>query len=394
MRVLLINPRNQYNAGQNETWAKFPLGLLYVAAGMLGHDCYIVDLNMDHDIDLEEVIRDFQPDKIGISCWMDNFLSTEEIIATIKSVSNAKIIAGGPFATVAPQTYLDLGVDEVQKGAFCFPSSDDLIAAYRQHFPLERMEKYLAGGDKYSTHKVAMVVTSFSCPHNCIFCSSKYLCGYKERNLQDVEAEITFLKETYGINAIYFTDASVAIRRNRAIEICKIAKKLQIEWYAETRVDELDEELVNMMADSGCRELLIGIESFDQDALNSTSKRTTRQQINGAIRMIKSAKIDLVAFILLGLPDQTENQIDEAIKEIERLKIAVLPNMLFPIPGTKVWKIAEEQGKAPNIAELARRISSDYDATGRACPSINLTQVSDEYLIEAVREIHHLNEQL
>lgn len=396
MRVLLVNPVNNYvSSDYNESWVKFPLSLLYVAAGMAEHDVRILDLNIDN-IDLVEVLRDFRPEQVGISCWMDNFLSTEKIIDTCKTnLPSAKIIAGGPFASVTPETYYGLGVDEVFKGAYCFPTTKELIVAYQKHFPVERMAKYLGGGSKFADHRVAMVAASYACPHHCAFCCPQYLGKYRARDLSELEAEISFLKEEYGLNTIYFTDASICIQRDQTKKICNITKKLNVSWYAEARVDELNEEIVQIMAESGCVELLIGVEGFDQEMLDSIGKKTTIDKNHAAIKMVSDEKrINLIAFILIGLPGQTQAQIEKMLTEVERLGIAVIPNMLFPIPGTPVWDIAQKMDKAPNVVELARKISGNYDKTNRAYPVINLTQVSDHDLTMAMKEIHRLNRNL
>lgn len=395
MKVLLVNPKNNYEAGQNEAWSKFPLGLLYVAAGMLDKEVRILDLNIDEDT-LEAVLNSFKPDQIGVTCWMDNFVSVQQIVEICKSVRpQATLVAGGPFASVTPQTYTEMGFDRVHEGAYCFPSTHELIAAYKRHFPSERMEKYLDGGNTYSNHRVAMVATSFSCPHKCGFCSPSYLgCKYTERDLGEVGVEIVFLKEEYGVNALYIIDASVCTRRRRTLAVCEVLKRQSVAWYAEARVDELDPELVNTMAHSGCVELLVGIEGFDQEVLESSGKRTTLDQNYKAIRMVEAAGIDLVAFVILGLPGQTKEQLNLLIKEVARLKIAVIPNMLFPIPGTPIWEEAVRQDKAPDVVELARTISLGYDKSDRALPVVNLTNVSDETLVEAMRAIFRLNKKV
>lgn len=441
MKVLLINPSNDYKSTQDapetERWLDFPIGLLYTATGLpKEHAVTILDLKL-HNLDqqqLSDLLQEMSPDVVGVSAWIDNFPSLKEIADMAHSVvPESKLIIGGPFATQAPEVYLkECGADAVVTGegrkAFADilgsmderdswpeipgvyvmgadgemrgtprlthtapPPVSECLEALETYYPREQMEPYIDGGERFPGKRGAMIMGSMGCPHNCEFCSPRYLGNYSGRDLDDLEAEVKFLKEKYDADTLFFTDATFNLSKDRVLQVCDIMKRHGMEWYVEARVDNIDAEIAETMADSGCREIMIGIESFDQEVLNETGKRTTLDQVKQSISQIQEAGIPLTGFVLFGLPGQTEEQIQNNLEQIRELDIRVIPNLLFPIPGTPVWEKAKEAGMEPDVLKLISEDLPRYNREGRTSPVINLTQVSDERLTEAVQQVYALN---
>lgn len=405
MKVLLVNPKNHYDAGEEGNWFAFPMSLLYLAAG-LNEEVKIADLNYDGDI--ETIIGEFQPMVVGITGWLTNWASTLETIRVAKQF-DATIVVGGPYASVAPQTYIDSGADYVITGearkSFAdflkninspstiiegevgeLPRIEDILDAYKKHFPPSVMKRYMEGGRA----RGFMITASFGCPYRCTFCSANYLGKYQERALFDVERELDFLISEYGIGLVYFADATLTLNKARTLKLCQIMKENSLSWYGETRIDALDQELIEAMADSGCVEVLVGVESFDQNRLKATNKGITAEKSAQITRWLVEKGIETVGFVLIGLPGQDEEELDGLIDKIRHLPYRVMPNILIPIPGTPIWNEAERILGELDPKTLLEK-AEQYCLTDRAYPVVNLTKVSDQKLAQIVEEINILN---
>ena len=107
--------------------------------------------------------------------------------------------------------------------------------------------------------------------------------GWRARRVDLVVNEIELLNNKYGFSGIAFLDDNFTMKPSRTIGISKeiIKRGLDIKWWCFSRVDTIakNEEMIKWMSESGCRHIFMGIESVNQDVLNSYNKNTaqTRQ---------------------------------------------------------------------------------------------------------------------
>jgi radical SAM superfamily enzyme YgiQ (UPF0313 family) len=110
-----------------------------------------------------------------------------------------------------------------------------------------------------------------------------------------------------------------------------------------------DPELLKMMQKSGCRYLIIGVESGSQDVLDHiVRKGLDLRDVTGLARMCRGIDLPLFAFFLLGFPGETRRQISETVRFARRLSVryGVFPfaNFVIPLPGTKVYEASRKNG--------------------------------------------------
>ena len=120
-------------------------------------------------------------------------------------------------------------------------------------------------------------------------------------------------------------------------------ENLKIEWYCNTRVNLVDQELLNEMYSAGCRGLSYGIESGSQKILDNSKKGTTIDQAEKAIKWAKNAGIKVYCSFIFGLPGENRHTIDETLSFIKRtLPTGAQFNVAVPYPGSELYKIAME----------------------------------------------------
>jgi len=101
----------------------------------------------------------------------------------------------------------------------------------------------------------------------------------------------------------------------RAEEICDllIQEPIRISWSCTTRVDLVNENLLNKMRKSGCWLISYGVESADPNILKNIKKGYTIEQVQNAFSLTKKAGIRTVAYLMVGLPGETKETINKTI---------------------------------------------------------------------------------
>lgn len=191
-----------------------------------------------------------------------------------------------------------------------------------------------------------IMYTSKGCPFSCIYCTVANT-KWKARSAESVLGELRYLKQNYGIKTVTFFDEAFTIDRKRAQKISQalIDENLNIKWYCNSRVDFIDKELLEKMKCAGCRAVCMGIESGSQKILDKADKKTTVEKASEAIKIIKDAGIKVHCSFVIGLPGENLDTINETINFVKRaLPTGVEFNIATPYPGTKLQKIAIENG--------------------------------------------------
>ncbi|SNQ60929.1 B12-binding domain-containing radical SAM protein [Candidatus Methanoperedens nitratireducens] len=223
--------------------------------------------------------------------------------------------------------------------------------------------RHLINKNKYHNPKLknspyTPVVTSRNCPHQCIYCVPSSLTFAREiefkrdhgrkppvrlRSAENVIEELKILKEQ-GYKSISFQDDLFIQSKERTKKICSALKELDFVWGCQSRADKLDEEIVKTMADSGCKYVDIGVESFDQKILDYVKKGTTVETNVKAIKLLKKYGIAAKINVLFGTsPLETKETIDNTYKMIRELDAdQVMFNIVSPFPGTEFYNIVRD----------------------------------------------------
>lgn len=197
---------------------------------------------------------------------------------------------------------------------------------------------------------VTVMLTSRGCPHTCAYyCAYPLLAGSKLRlrSLDNVIEEIKYLKNNYGVKAIDFRDALFICGKQRAREFAErlISNNLKIIWSCETRLDQIDKDLLDIMHRAGLRNINVGIESSDSEIL----KKSQRLPVLPAhqdemVAHCHKLGITVAAFYLIGLEDDTKESIFKTIKYAKKLNTLVAQfAIVTPYPGTSFFEKLEKE---------------------------------------------------
>lgn len=151
---------------------------------------------------------------------------------------------------------------------------------------------------------------------------------------------------------IEFADDNTFVDKAWGRELCRRLAPLGLKWFTETDVSVADDpELLDLMAASGCRQVLVGLESPAAGALqgvelraNFKAGRAARYQ--SALRRIQAHGITVNGCFVLGLDDHTPDvfpQILEFVREVPLYEVQV--TILTPFPGTPLYERLHAEGR-------------------------------------------------
>lgn len=337
-----------------------PIILAYVASILkrAGHKVILIDtriLGLSKEKTLS-ILRDFRPHFLAFRLETYHFHDTLDWIRFLKSKLNIPVVAGGINLTLYPKESLsyseiDYGIigdaiETLPKLLHSLENEEDIRGieglAYREdgkvkiNSPSVRIVNFndypfpardLLPNEKYHSFlskrkNFTIMVTSRGCPYNCNFCAiSKIL--YQERSPQNVVNEIEECYREYNVREIDFFDATFFLNKNRFLEICNEIqrRKIKIEWSCRTRVDLVDDEILKKAASAGCRQILFGIESANEQILKNIRKGIDHQQTRWTIKLCKKYGIRTMGFFMIGNPGETRQSIEETIKFSKQLKL-------------------------------------------------------------------------
>ncbi|WP_372896094.1 radical SAM protein [Stieleria sp.] len=198
------------------------------------------------------------------------------------------------------------------------------------------------------------VQTSRGCPRCCEFCASSILLTrrYKQKPIAKVLAEIDRICELWPRPFIEFADDNSFIHRAYWKELLPQLKRRRVKWFAETDLSvHEDEELLRMMRDSGCAEVLIGLESpilpgLKGIELKNDWKRRQWPHYIEAVERIQSNGIRVNGCFILGLDGQGTDIFDAVYDFAEQAKLYdVQITYQTPFPGTPLYQRLEKDNR-------------------------------------------------
>ncbi len=197
---------------------------------------------------------------------------------------------------------------------------------------------------------VKPVITSRGCPHNCSFCSVTELFGrkYRFRTPENVMQEMESLNFKKGDTLFFYDDNFVANPENtKKLLRLMIANKLTPAWTAQARVDcTQDEELLELMRESNCFFVYLGLESVNPETLRSYRKKLSVEQIEQGIAKFRSYGIRTHGMFVLGADTDDVETIRQTANFALKNKIDTVQFLILtPIPGTKLYREIEQGGR-------------------------------------------------
>src|SRR6202161_2715002 len=197
-------------------------------------------------------------------------------------------------------------------------------------------------------HPFISLYTTRGCPAQCTLCLwPQTLSGDpgRKRSSDAVANEMKKAKEYFPwVREFFFDDDTFNIQKARTIELCEKLKPLKMTWSCTSRVTT-DYETLKAMKEAGCRLLIVGYESGDQQILKNIKKGATVERARDFTRDCKKLGLVVHGDFILGLPGETKETIRNTINFAKALDVETIQvSIAHAYPGTEFYDFAAENG--------------------------------------------------
>lgn len=403
-----------------------PIGLAYLAARLEREQVSVVILDYVVGEFTPETLRQRliaeAPDLIGINCLSFNTAPAFEIARTTKAaLPLVPVVVGGHHATADPVGTISLKeVDfvvrgegeetlaalalELRNGGREFTAIDGLLFKDRSgqvitnrprkfiedldELPLPAyhlldLEKYFKFSDMHGIVKrrdrFMPILTSRGCPYGCIYCSKLFGYKFRTRSPQHVFNEIRLLYQKYKVREIHIEDDTFNADLKRAKEILDLIINnrldISIQFPSGLRADRVDEELMTKMKKAGTFLVAFGVETASPRMMRTIRKGLDLRKVEYAVDLAVKKGMWAWGYFLLGLPDETREEMEETIAYACRSRLHVASfSTPVPFPGTRLFE---------SLGERKEEIRKKFYAQERmhfGHPIAQLSRVPDQEL--------------
>jgi len=243
-----------------------------------------------------------------------------------------------------------LGISFKKNGGIVHNQNEKLIEDLDSlPFPARELlhnEKYI---EPLTQKPYTLVITGRGCPFNCIFCTANRYYGKKQRirSPKNIVDEIEGIITKFGISDIGMWNDTFTFNKEQVKGLAREIMKrgIKIDWFCNSRVDTIDEEMIMLMAKSGCKVITFGVESLDERILKNIKKGINARQVEDAVRLCRKYRIKSQLHIIFGLPGETKETLNKTINETLRINPDYAQfYCAVPFPGTEFREYVLEKG--------------------------------------------------
>jgi radical SAM superfamily enzyme YgiQ (UPF0313 family) len=401
MKVLLI-PNPVIELGRPQPYV--PLGILSLATVLRndGFHVQILDVNeICEDASyraMPEAICECGPDIVGFSTWCNYYLDVVKAAEILhKKLPNVKIIFGGVQATHTDKQTLEAfsHIDVIARGE-CDQTISEIIGSIHEPDKLRKVPgvSFMHRGNLVRTPGQGPVkdldklplpdyslLPSLSkidrigidvgrgCPFRCGYCVSNSLAEgrFRQRSVQNVMTVVKKLVADYGKTYFRFEHDMLTLNRNWLIQLCKSLEKekLHIKWECFSRIDTIDEEMIEHMAAAGCNHIYFGIETGSPRMQQLLNKRLNLTDVTSVIRKVCDSEIGSSSGFIFGFPQERQADIAQTM----RMMLDVSCCNDKGLSETMVWLLVPFVG-SPLFNEFGQRLGIDEHLSNFAVSSL------------------------
>ena len=330
------------------------------------------------DEELGEKLKAFAPDIVGLSVYTSHFHNAINLAAYIKSIlPKTKIILGGVHTLIFPVETLEYNrhvdyvcvgeaemvlpefIRRLQNGEgfeglkglvwrdgeqvkYAGPADecrdlDSVPFPARHLIPNEKYYNFISTRRNYTVFN-----TSRGCPFHCLFCEAGGK-KWRARSAENVVDEFEECHDKFGIREVDIFDSSFTINKERVLDICRdlirrgLHKKMI--WNVRSRVDTINEEMLDALKEAGCYRIFYGIESGNPVILQKLRKMADLKRMEEIVRRTDKAGISAFGYFLMGSPGETPQTVRETVDFAKKLPLDfAIFNCLTPFPKTALYE--------------------------------------------------------
>ena len=436
-KIALIQPNMKWiNWNWKTSWDVHPMNLCLLGAMIRNdYDVTVIDANASDQTpeQFKKIIEDLKPDLVGLTLLTNEYWESAHLGAQYVKEVNPDIInvIGGVYATVSYKTiYADTHFDYIcvgegehvfpellkyLNGLGEFPSAGFLGRKDGEHtqpdkvrrapfiqdldilpYPAWDMVNYheyvnrvgKVTVDHPYVYPYTRMMTSRGCPIGCTFCEVELITGgpFRYRSVDNVIKELQWLKKDYGIKSFMMDDDNFFINQKRVKEFCMalIDLKMDLSWKAHAvAVFHMNEEIIELMARSGCCSVALAVESGSARVLKDIIHKPVKlDSARKVARKIKDVGMDLICNFIIGFPTETWEEIRQTFAFAEELDPDYCKFFIAtPLEGTELAKMAIENNLIAKHADTTGQMK-DMDWSTSQIVS-NVWTVEDITIVRA-----------
>ena len=384
--------------------AQFPLGILYLAR-ILKERGWEVEIFDSNAFPIETIK---EAEIYAFSVVYNTMMSSIDLSKKIKHMfPNSKRIVGGVGPTLSlthftkdfdsifmgeSENTIKIFLEEYEKGIirkiYKQEEQVDISNLLPDRSVLEdsyiRTSSVFTGNSSFCEGGSTSIIFSRGCPSNCIFCCSPKLYNRRVRfrPIDSIEFEVKQIIEMYGIKQFRVQDDTFTLNKTFVEKLTSCLKKLNIFYRCSTRADRVSEDIIDLLYESGCREIGLGVEAADNACLELLKKDTTVEQIETAISIIRKYPIKVRCFFMIGYPFDSFDLMYKNIDFIEKNNLDnVVCCNLMPFPGTALFDNKEKFG----ITHIKEKCCMNIASHIPLAPNYLCSGLSEEKHIEIMK---------
>lgn len=427
--ALLIIPR--YLTYGMEGHYVMPMGTLYVSAFLkASKSCNVHTVNLNHHSGEEEailnaIIKEHRIDIVAFGGLSGEYRDLARMARLCRKIkSDLIIMLGGGIVTADAETAmqaipevdygmigegehtivelitaLDEGGDPDSVNGIIYRSGGQLVKTGRRNeiedldsLPMPDYEGFDYGeylknnpdmSDEGKRYSQVSVIGGRSCKFNCTFCFHPSGTKYRQRSLDSIFKEIDWLVDHYDISYIALREELFATDNERVRDFCQRVAKYDFDWSIQLRIDNVNQELVELLASTRCRYIFVGVESAVDSILKSMHKGITIAKIEDALEMLHQAGLNSRSGVIMGDTRETADTADETIEWFMRNKnrYRMFLDMIIAFPGSIIYNRACEQGVITDKVQFLKD----------GCPIVNLTRMSESDFCKMMNKVEKYN---
>ncbi|MBU7047713.1 MAG: B12-binding domain-containing radical SAM protein [Theionarchaea archaeon] len=333
--------------------------------------------------DIVKGILDYNPLRVGFTCYDANYAYVRILARLVKRTSpDVTIIVGGPTATFSAEEIMEHTPEvdvcvrgEGEETVLELMEKDDLEGIRGITFRsgpriITTPDRPLITGPKgreldvlpspYLTGSIppdgrAGILTARGCVYHCIYCNFSTMFNHTIRyhSIERVIQELKLLsdnRDPASKDAIMVYDDIFSLDLNRAKKICQkiIDEGIELPLVLETRADNCDKELIELMRDAGVKEINFGLESASCKVLQIIKKAPGKEKqflkkVKTCVQWAKEAGMTTSVSTIFGLPGEGVKEAEETLNFVKDLNVhKYFHNILSIFPGTEIYRNRRE----------------------------------------------------
>lgn len=280
----------------------------------------------------------------GMTYW---YPGLNEVINSIRKIwGNVPVFIGGTYATLLPEHASRFGEvipGEAGRKVLKLISSVTGKNFFADYEPLPLFS--------LSRRKSSVMATTRGCPYRCSFCASFLLHKYRKKSKERVMEEIEKLVKLGVEDVALYDDALLVDAENHFKPIFReiVREKLPIRFHLPNgiHVRFLDEEVAELMARAGVKNIRLSLESVEEEFLERSSPKLYLTEFEQAVINLERAgykREELVAYVIIGVPGQSSSSVEKTLDYLWKMRVRPSLAYYSPVPGTKDFEILEKEG--------------------------------------------------